>query len=83
MPTVIKDAKEFTADKPWGARDLLAIEGATARLHWTDRPYKWHVNDGAELFVVLGGEVDMHFRRDGETSRRKTGPERPIHRRAW
>jgi mannose-6-phosphate isomerase-like protein (cupin superfamily) len=32
------------------------------RLHWTDRPYVWHVNDGREVFVVLDGVVDMHYR---------------------
>lgn len=36
------------------------------RLHWTDRPYKWHVNDGAEVFVVIDGEVEMHYRENGE-----------------
>ena len=35
------------------------------RLHWTDAPYVWHVNDGTEVFVVLDGAVDMHYRVDG------------------
>ena len=34
----------------------------TTRLHWTDKPYKWHVNDGEEVFVVLNGTVEMHYR---------------------
>ncbi|MDN5852428.1 MAG: cupin, partial [Actinomycetia bacterium] len=34
--------------------------------HWTDAPYKWHVNDGAEAFVVLAGTVDMHYRINGD-----------------
>ncbi len=34
-------------------------------LHWTDQPYKWHVNDGAEVFAVLDGIVDMHYRESG------------------
>ena len=60
-------AAEFTADQAWGARDIADFGGITARLHWTDRPYKWHVNDGAEIFVVLDGDVDMHYREaDGE-----------------
>lgn len=33
MPGVIRDARSFRADRPWGARDLVEIEGATARLH--------------------------------------------------
>lgn len=43
------------------------MSGATSvRLHWTDQPYKWHVNDGEEVFVVLDGVVDMHFKCEGE-----------------
>ena len=52
----------FTADRAWGALDIAEIEGASVRLHWTDRPYVWHVNDGAEVFVVLEGAVTMRFR---------------------
>ncbi|PTT74143.1 cupin, partial [Pseudomonas sp. HMWF010] len=33
--------------------------------HWTDQPYRWHVNDGPEVFIVLSGTVDMHWRLDG------------------
>jgi len=56
----------FKAERPWGALDIAAIGGATVRLHWTNEPHRWHVNDGAEVFVVLDGEVDMHYREDGE-----------------
>ena len=56
----------FRADRAWGAMDIAAIDDATVRLHWTDQPYVWHVNDGPEVFVVLDGVVDMHYRRDGE-----------------
>lgn len=35
------------------------------RLHWTDQPYKWHVNDGEEVFVVLDGRVEMRYRDAG------------------
>ncbi|HEX8291280.1 MAG TPA: hypothetical protein VF570_05980 [Pyrinomonadaceae bacterium] len=59
-------ASSFKAERPWGALDIAAIEGATVRLHWTDEPYRWHVNDGAEVFVVMDGEVDMHYREGGE-----------------
>lgn len=58
-------AATFTGDRAWDALPIAEIEGATVRLHWTDRPYVWHVNDGAEVFVVLDGVVEMRFRRDG------------------
>ena len=65
------DTKTFTASKAWGARDIAEIEGASVRLHWTDQPYIWHVNDGAEAFVVLAGAVDMQYRdASGEHVRR-------------
>ena len=66
MPKVVTDARQFTAARAWGARDLAEIEGASVRLHWTDQPYKWHANDGEEVFVVLDGTVVMHYREDGK-----------------
>ncbi len=39
--------------------------GITTRLHWTKQPYKWHVNDGQEVFAVLDGRVEMKYRLDG------------------
>ena len=56
---------DFTGSVAWDAELIAAIDGATVRLHWTDQPYRWHVNDGQEVFVVLDGEVDMHVRLDG------------------
>lgn len=61
-------AKDFTGSLAWDALDIERIGDATVRLHWTDAPYKWHVNDGPEVFVVLDGEVDMHLRQDGVES---------------
>lgn len=58
-------AKEFTAKRPWAALDIVEIDHATVRLHWSDQPYIWHVNDGPEVFVVLDGVVDMHYRQGG------------------
>lgn len=58
-------AREFTASRPWGALDIANMGGITTRLHWTDQPYKWHVNDGQEVFAVLDGRVEMRFREDG------------------
>ena len=58
-------AADYSADRPWGAVDLADIGSATVRLHSTDQPYVWHANDGPEVFVVLDGAVDMHYRIDG------------------
>lgn len=58
-------SKEFTATRAWGADDIANLDGTTVRLHWTDRPYTWHVNDGEEVFAVLDGVVDMHYRDAG------------------
>ena len=45
---------------------IANMNGITTRLHWTDKPYEWHINDGEEVFVVLDGKVDMHYRVDGK-----------------
>ena len=58
--------KEFTASRPWGALDIANMKGITTRLHWADQPYKWHVNNGEEVFVVVDGRVEMHYRKNGE-----------------
>ena len=63
--------KDFTADRAWGALPIANMNGVTTKLHWTDRPYKWHVNDGEEVFVVLDGIVEMHYRANGEEDVRR------------
>lgn len=57
-------ARDFTGARAWGALDVTEIANATIRLHWTDQPYVWHVNDGEEVFVVLDGAVTMRYRTD-------------------
>ena len=64
-------AREFTGERPWDARDIAEIEGATVRLHWSDQPYIWHANDGDEVFAVLEGQVDMHTREAGREAVRR------------
>ena len=64
-------AREFAGSSAWEALPIATMNGITTRLHWTDKPYKWHVNDGEEVFVVLDGEVDMHTRVNGEESCRR------------
>ena len=57
-------SKDFTADRAWGALDIANF--STVRLHWTDQPYIWHINDGQEVFAVMDGQVAMHVKVDGE-----------------
>lgn len=54
-------AKDFTAEKAWEAIEVACMQGISTRLHWTDKPYHWHSNDGEEVFVVLDGKVTMHY----------------------
>jgi mannose-6-phosphate isomerase-like protein (cupin superfamily) len=61
---VIRSAN-FKAAHAWGALDIANMRGTTTRLHWTDQPYRWHTNDGEEVFAVLHGVVDMHYREGG------------------
>lgn len=58
-------SKSFTGDRAWAALDIADMNGITTRLHWTDQPYKWHINEGQEVFVVLDGQVQMCYREDG------------------
>ncbi|WJG09352.1 cupin domain-containing protein [Aliiglaciecola sp. LCG003] len=67
--------KQFTSERAWGALDIANMSGITTRLHWTDQPYKWHINDGEEVFVVLDGVVEMFFKDNGveQSTRLETG----------
>lgn len=58
-------SKTFTGERAWAALDIANMNGITTRLHWTDQPYKWHINDGQEVFAVLDGQVRMHYRENG------------------
>lgn len=58
-------AANFTGETAWDSLPIASIDGATVKLHWTDEPYVWHVNDGPEVFAVLDGAFDMHVREDG------------------
>jgi len=62
----IISSRNFTADRAWQALDIADFEGTSVRLHWTDQPYQWHVNDGQEVFAVMQGTVEMFYRVAGE-----------------
>jgi len=59
-------SKKFTGKHAWEAIDIASMNGITTRIHWTDKPYKWHINDGEEVFAVLDGTVEMRYRENGE-----------------
>jgi len=56
---------EFTAQRAWGARTIAVMNGISTKLHWTDQAYQWHTNEGQEVFVVLDGRVNMHYKVNG------------------
>ncbi|MDI1243049.1 MAG: cupin [bacterium] len=64
-PTIFR-SKDFRGERAWDALPVASMNGITTRLHWTNEPYKWHVNDGEEVFAVLDGKVEMKYREDGE-----------------
>lgn len=72
-------SREFRADRAWGALDVATINGVTTRLHWTDQPYRWHVNDGEEVFAVLDGRVEMRYCEGGREQRVMLGPGDVFH----
>ncbi|MDV7338172.1 hypothetical protein RYZ26_01100 [Terasakiella sp. A23] len=61
------DTKNFVSDKEWGKLYIANLNGISVRVHSTSTPYKWHVNDGQEVFAVLDGEVEMRYQRNGDT----------------
>ncbi|MBY4952808.1 cupin [Pantoea sp. DY-17] len=62
-------SKNFSPAKAWDALDIANFAGTSVRLHWTNQPYKWHINDGEEVFAVLDGVVEMHYREAGEVKK--------------
>ena len=58
-------SREFSGTRAWDFDHVATFDGVSVKLHWTDQPYIWHVNDGEEVFVVLDGHFDMHVRIDG------------------
>ena len=58
-------SKEFQGSRPWDALGIASLSGTSVRRHRTDQPYIWHINDGQEVFAVMDGVVDMHYRLDG------------------
>jgi hypothetical protein len=62
---IVEEGRSFRADRAWGALDVAEAKETTDRLHWTDRAYESHVNDGKEVFAVIDDIVDMKYRVEG------------------
>lgn len=60
------DINQLTGPTDWAGPTYTGFGEAAVKLRWIKDAYEWHRNDGAEVFLVLGGEVDMHLRRTGE-----------------
>lgn len=56
------DTAELKGPQDWSGPTLTGIGNAVAKLRWINTAFRWHRNTGAELFLVLDGEVDMHVR---------------------
>lgn len=74
MPKLHKNCSGFCGKRAWDAVELGKVDGTTVRVHWTDEPYKWHTNDGAEVFLVLSGSVDMKYIKCNEEHSEILGP---------
>ena len=62
----VYESRKFTGKRAWEALDVARMNGSiTTRIHWTNEPYKWHTNDGEEVFAVLDGAVEMRYRENG------------------
>ena len=60
-------ARDFTGSCAGEALPIATLAASTTeRLHWTDQAYRWHVNDGHEVLVVLVGVVHMLTRENGQ-----------------
>jgi mannose-6-phosphate isomerase-like protein (cupin superfamily) len=58
-------SKAFKGKNAWDSQSIANMNGITTKLHWTNEPYKWHINDGEEVFVVLDGKVKMFYKEYG------------------
>mgnify|MGYP000147275666 CR=1 FL=1 len=58
----VHDSALLKGLEDWSGPTLPPIGNAVAKLRWINTPFRWHRNSGAELFLVLDGEVDMHVR---------------------
>jgi mannose-6-phosphate isomerase-like protein (cupin superfamily) len=70
------DTNDLTGPADWSGPTYTGFGEAAVKLRWIKDAYQWHRNDGAEVFLVLDGAVDMHVRRagDSEATIERLGP---------
>jgi len=59
-------SNSFKPKNAWDSKQIANMNGITTKLHWTNKPYKWHINDGEEVFVVIDGQVKMFYKEEGK-----------------
>ena len=59
-------SRDFRPKNAWDSQLITNMNGTTIKLHWTNKPYIWHINDGEEVFTVLDGKVEMFYKEDGK-----------------
>ena len=60
------DTQDLAGPADWSGPTFTGFGEAAVKLRFVKDAFRWHRNDGAEVFMVLDGEVDMHVRRPGE-----------------
>ena len=71
------DIAQLSGPADWSGPTFAGFGGdAAVKLRWINGAYKWHRNEGAEVFLVLEGEVDMHVKRsdNDQPSVERLGP---------
>jgi mannose-6-phosphate isomerase-like protein (cupin superfamily) len=61
------DTNDLSGPLDWTGPTFTGFGETAVKLRWIKDAYQWHKNDGAEVFLVLTGTVDMHVRRDGDS----------------
>lgn len=59
------DINDLVGPTDWSGPTFKGFGEAAVKLRWIKDAYQWHQNDGAEVFFVLDGTVDMHIRSGG------------------
>ena len=69
------DTNHLIGPVDWSGPTYTGFGEAAVKLRWIEDAYQWHRNDGAEVFLVLDGTVDMHVRKgsNGEVKVERLG----------